>query len=437
MRMGGYNSSRPWGQGGGLAGAVRGILLALLGLAWVGSGPEAAAQQPHGNLNLGGVYFNLQAYVEAEYNDNINYSNANRQSDIILRPGFQIGSSYQVTQLNTLSLDLGISAQEYLFHSSLSSYNTFADISPSSQLAYTIIVDNFTIKVYDSFSYSVQPNNAVAYNTSSNTFVYSIAQYARFMNQIGFNVDWNLNRVVAYAGAYRYDVFPTDASFDTLRRWQYTALAGVRVIVSPSVTAGFGATFTTNTYSENFNNNSDSWYLGPTLVWQPNSTWTFNTSVGYIYYDFQNQGNVTGTNGDTSEPSTFVGSASVTQQINAKMTQGVTVSRTSNFGYVSNTLDINRAAYTYQWEFRPKWTANFWAYYEEGKASGGTVVVSSQAGATQPEDYHKWAVSPGVQYQLNQNATLYANYEYTVNNSNIPVQTFNRNRIIIGLRYQF
>lgn len=401
----------------------------LVAAGWLGSAPAASAQ---GMMRLGNMYFNLQAYFEAEYNDNINYSNANRQSDIILRPGFQIGSSYQITQLNTLSLDLGISYQQYLFHSSLSSYNTFASVSPASQLAYTIIVDNFTIKLYDAFSYAVQPNNAIGYNSSSGNFVLSVSQYGRFTNQIGFNVDWNLDRKILYAGAYRYDVFPTSSDFNSLRSTQYTGLVGARYIISPSVTLGIGLTYTTNSYSVNFNNNSGSWFVGPSIVWQPNSKWTINASGGYIFYSFQN----TGTNGDTSQPSTGVGQVSITQQINSKMSHGLTVSRTSTFGYVSNTLDINRISYQYQWQFRPKWTFNFWTYYEDGQASGGNVTtgVSNQ---TVVQNYHKWALSPGFEYQLNPNATLYGSYEYTDNISDISVQTYNRNKILIGLRYQF
>ena len=410
-------AGRSRGLGGrGWAWALGAGLLALLG-------GVPAAQAQTGLIRLGGVYFNLATFLEAEYNDNINYSNENRESDIILRPGFQVGASYQVSQLNTLSLDLGMSLQQYLIHSSLSSFNSFASITPDSQLAYTIIVDNFTIKVYDAFSFSVQPNDVVIFNKTSNNFVYQISQYPRFTNQGGFNVDWNLNRVILYAGAYRYDVFPTTSEFNALARTQYTGLAGGRVIISPSVTAGLGVTYSANSFSQGFNNNSGSWYVGPTLVWQPNSSWTFNASGGYIFYSFQN----TGTNGDTSQPSTLVGTASVTEQINSKMNHSVTISRTSSYGYVSNTVDVNRVGYQFQWLFRPRWTGNFWAYVEQGKDSGGL----------QPADYTKYGFSPGVEYQWNPNATIYANYEYTEQTSNIAAQAYNRDRILIGLRYQF
>ena len=165
------------------------------------------------------------------------------------------------------------------------------------------------------------------------------------------------------------------------------------MIISPSVTAGLGVTYSANSFSQNFNNSSGSWYVGPTLVWQPNSDWTFNASGGYIFYNFQNGG----ANGDTSQPSTLVGTASVTEQINSKMSHSITLSRTSSYGYVSNTVDVNRVGYQAQWLFRPRWTANFWAYVEQGKDSGGL----------QPADYTKYGFSPGLEYQWNPNATLY------------------------------
>jgi uncharacterized protein (PEP-CTERM system associated) len=98
---------------------------------------------------------------------------------------------------------------------------------------------------------------------------------------------------------------------------------------------------------------------------------------------------------------------------------------------------VNRVAYSLQWLLNSQWTANFWAYYETGLASGGNTSASIGSPTSPPQNYHKWSVSPGLQYQLNPNTTVYGSYEYTDNSSNIAVQTYNRNRVIVGVRYQF
>jgi len=400
------------------------VLLIVTALAgWLFAVPAARAQGK-GNMHLGNADFDLAGTFEVEWNDNINYSNSNRQSDIILRPGLTFGTSYKLTQFNTINFNLGISYQQYLIHPGLSSYNTFASISPNSQLSFTFKVGAVTIKVYDSFSYAVQPSDAVAYNSSTGTPIYSITQFARFTNQIGLSADWTPRQhLTVYGGAYRYDVIPQESNFQILRRWQYTALGGFRYIFSPQFTAGIGATATADYYQQNYNNNSYSVFMGPTFVYQPDSFWTFNTSFGYTYYDFQN----TGTNADTSQPSTFTGQLTITNRLTDNIDHSLTFSRTSSFGYTSNTLDIDRVAYQISWRFKPKWTFNVWAYYEEGFDSGGI----------NPETYHKYAVSPGLEYEMNDRTTIYTSYEFLQKDSNIAVRTYDRNRVIIGVHYDF
>jgi len=396
-------------------------LICLVGMA-VGT-PDAAAQPKHGNLNLGGVIFDLQSSFEAEFNDNINYSNQNKQADIILRPGITVSSFYQVSPLNSISLDLGLSYQQYLFHPSLSSYANFASVSPDSQLAYTIKFDNVEVKLYDSFSYSVQPSDAFGLNPSTGQVITSVQAYGRLMNQIGVNVDWNLKHVQLFAGVYRYDVFPQQSQFSYLRRWQYTGTAGFRYLMSQSVTVGAGLSYTADYFQQPVNNNSHSWYLGPTLNWQINPHWTLDLSGGYVFYNFVDAGSI----GDSSQPSTFTGSLTLTNQLTKKISHSLNISRTSNFGYVSNTINLDRVAYQIAWQFRSKWNAKFWAYYEQGTDSGGLL----------PETYNKYSFSPGLEYQANDRTTVYSYYEYSDKESNIGARSFDRNRIVLGLRYDW
>lgn len=404
------------GVGQRITGAI--LLALLIGL---GAAPSAFAQQ--GNLRMGNIYYDLSSYFEIEYNDNINYSNLNRQWDIILRPGIQLTSSYQVSQINTLTFGVGLSYQQYLIHPNLSSYNSFLSVSPNSQLAYTILIRNLTIKIYDAFAYAVDPSNSVAFNSKTGQLVYSISQYPRFTNQIGASFDWNLNKVIPYADIYRLDVFPQQSQFSILRRWEYNLSLGVRVIVSPSVIVGLGGSYTADYYQQNYNNDSTSYFMGPSVSWQANSNWTFSASGGYIFYSFSTGG----LNGDSSQPSTLVGSVAVMNHFSSNFDHSINFTRTSSFGYVSNTIAINRIAYQASWRFHPRWTANFWAYYEQGQDSGGP----------NSENYFKYSVSPGVDYEVNTHLSTYGTYEFTQNTSNIIGRTYTRNRVIVGVRYEF
>ena len=56
------------------------------------------------NLRLGPVRFLFSVTTGVQYNDNINLAEINPQSDVIIRPQFNIDAIWPVTQLNTLKL---------------------------------------------------------------------------------------------------------------------------------------------------------------------------------------------------------------------------------------------------------------------------------------------------------------------------------------------
>jgi predicted porin len=417
---------RGTGPGGVSRPAARfGVVFLAVMLAWLGAAPVAHAQQPQGNFRIGDLILDLRGSFEVEYNDNVNFSNNNKQTDIILRPGFTLSGFYQVSDINSISLELGVAYEQYIFHPNLSSYTNFATVSPDSQLAYTFLINQFTIKLYDSFDYSAQPSDAFAEDPNTGKIITNVQSYARFMNQVGVNVDWDLDRLVLYAGLYRADVFPQQEQFSFLRRWQYTASLGGRYSLSPTLTAGFGVNYTLDYYQEDLQSDSGSLFFGPTLQWKPVPNWTFTFTGGYVMYNFTN----TGTNGDTSQPSTVTGELTVINKLTDTIDQTLTLTRASSFGYVSNTVDINRVAYQVSWKIEPKslWTTKAWAYYEWGNDSGGT----------SPEDYSKFAVSPELDYDMSKKTSLYLSYQYTQKYSNFADRVYNQNQVIFGIKHEF
>src|SRR5438046_2259758 len=101
-----------------LAPAVQGqeaVRPSLAGEAAAEARRQSIDQIPY-NLLLGPVRFRFSITTGVEYNDNINLSETNEQSDIIIRPQFNIDAIWPVTQLNTLKLDLGIGYGFYLDH---------------------------------------------------------------------------------------------------------------------------------------------------------------------------------------------------------------------------------------------------------------------------------------------------------------------------------
>jgi len=376
-------------------------------------------------MQLGPVKINITGSFEVEFNDNINFSRTNRVYDIILRPGLTVAANDVLNDNNTLALQLGIAWDEYLIHNNLSSYSNFADISPDSKLAYTIRLPPFTFSVYDSFNYSVQPTDSLAFNPATGQVLTNVRDFGRFMNQIGASVDLDMNRVVPYAGIYRYDVFPIQSEFDFLRRWQYTASVGVRYDINPKLQAKLDANYTLNYYKVHLENDSSSWYIGGTLSGTVGSTLTLNGTLGFTGYNFKSNGS----NGDNTQPETYTGSLSASQKLSNNIQHTFTLTRASNYGYVSNTLAVDRVDYKieYQHFLLPLMVGTLELYYEQGDDSGGLA----------PETYKKYVITPSVNYKLTKRSEWYASYQFTQKFSNFSERNYYQNQIIIGFRYNF
>lgn len=387
---------------------------------------QVAGGGPRPTFVVGKVPVTVKGTFEVEFNDNINYSNANRSSDVILRPGVVLGVNYQLTSINKVSLQLGVSYDQYLFHPNLSTYTNFAEVSPDSQLSLTMRLGKATtVTVYDSFNYSLQPSDSLAVNPKTGQVITDIKAFGRFMNQIGVKADWMAaENTTLYGGVYRYDVFPQSADYDFLRRWQYTGTAGIRQVLG-AYTVNLDGSYTYNYYRTNLENDSTSWYVAPTVTWVGENQLTLKATLGFTGYNFKNNG----TNGDSSQPNTYVGELSATFPLTSEIDNTITVSRSSNFGYVSNTVQVDRVSYKIEHkEFIFKQMAgSLLLYYERGRDSGGT----------SPERYDKFSISPQVDYAVSERLSLYASYEWTDKFSNFSARNYLRNRVILGIRYDF
>src|SRR6185437_7305186 len=69
------------------------------------------------NLLVGPIRWRVSATMGIEYNDNIDYAEVNKEDAVILHPQINFNAIWPVTQINTLTFDLGIGYSIYLNHS--------------------------------------------------------------------------------------------------------------------------------------------------------------------------------------------------------------------------------------------------------------------------------------------------------------------------------
>ncbi|MEO0793559.1 MAG: hypothetical protein AAFX93_00265 [Verrucomicrobiota bacterium] len=381
----------------------------------------SSAQGQGENFKVGGFRFDLAATFDIIYDDNINYAEFNPRWDIILRPGVVLAGRYQFSELNTLSVSVGIGYNKYLRTPELDSINNFLNISPDTELSFTVFIDDVTMEFYERLSYSVDATDAFAIQggvVSNNPL-----DYGRFVNQVGVDLDWDLNDIIFYAGLSRLDIIPTSSAFDYTQRHAYLLEGGPRFLVAPNLTLGVTGTMAWNFYNDDVNNDSWSWSIGPMAIWQATENLSFAGNIAYQDYIFQ-EGAL---NQDDTNPAGIVGSFTVNHRASGNFEHSLTAGHSFNYGYLSNVTSLFSVAYGFNWRMNSRLTPRGRAYYELGADSGGLL----------PEDYGRYGFGIGVDYQLSSKFTASLDYDFSHKSSNLFNRSYYRNRVLLGLRYDF
>ena len=153
---------------------------------------EAARQQIASQLytyKAGDFRLLVVPSVEMDYNDNVNVSKTNAQSDFILKPLVQLTGSYPLTQQNLLSLSVGVGYDEYLEHGSYSALRLNSD----SLLSFDMYIKDFWINFHDRFSFFEDPERRTRIDW--NGHLRGVRQHRRSYHNLGFGgrgVDFGL-----------------------------------------------------------------------------------------------------------------------------------------------------------------------------------------------------------------------------------------------------
>ncbi|MBU6400761.1 MAG: hypothetical protein KGS61_10610 [Verrucomicrobia bacterium] len=161
------------------------------------------------NLRYGPVLLKTGASLGLNYTDNAFYSHTPKQ-DFMIDPEATLDGLWQITELNSLRLSLGLSYERYLENQILNSDVPL--VNPGSELAFNVFVGDFRIRLHERFSYqedlffnSLFGNDASFYNLNN------VGIFARLDNQVGFDADWDLNKVVLSVG-YNHEDFDTSTA---------------------------------------------------------------------------------------------------------------------------------------------------------------------------------------------------------------------------------
>jgi hypothetical protein len=399
-----------------LAPAVRAqdaIRPSLAGEASAEARRQSIEQIPY-NLLAGPIRFRFSVTTGIEYNDNINLSETDRQSDVIIRPQFNIDAIWPVTQLNTLRLDLGLGYSFYLNHPGANTNGVL--ISPGSQLAFDIFVQDFRINIHDRFLLQQDPTTQIQLS--------NVSDYGRFENAAGVSVLWDLNKAVLTFGYDHYTFVSTSNDFSYLDRNAEEFTFSAYFALTSTTGAGLETNFVYNYYSQSVLNNSVNYSVGPFVETQLTNYLKLRASAGYQAMNFDNGGSI----GDTSDGSSPYGYILLAHRINPAISQSIAAGHELQLGINSNFITVNYVRHTATWNIINNVLLATEVFYETGDDSGDGL---------DSENIQRYGGAATVGYQLTPHVTLGLRYQYTQKQSDLPGRDYKQNRVSLDGTYSF
>jgi opacity protein-like surface antigen len=381
---------------------------------------------PNYNLNWGPVSFQFDSSLQAEFTDNAFNTAVNRSSDVIFRPLVKLNSYWPITDLNALTLSLGVGYEYYVKNTQLNSSAPL--ISPDSEIALVLYVKDLRFRFHEAFSY--QENLYYSgYSQQSGQFInlQNIGTFGRIDNLAGFLADWDLGAFTLSLGYDHENFISQLAALDYLTRASELFSSSIDVAVGPELHSGVEAKASWNNYQTD--QLTDNWRarVGPFVEASPGEYVKLRAGGGYdgVFIPPNAAGLAT-----ASTP--YYAYARATHTVNDWLAYSLSVAHENQYGWNTANVESTYVGLSATLKFLDHVELIPAFYYGLGKESGPTYT-----GSLFNENYNYFAISLGMAYHFAERWTADLRYDYTQKDSDIAYDAYYRNRLTAGVTYRF
>lgn len=368
------------------------------------------------NLGLGPVKLRLQGEMAVEFNDNVEYSQVNRQADVIFSPGVNLAAFWPVTEQNTLRLFVGGGYVDYLKTTSLSHLY----LSPNSALVFKMYVDDFVINFHDRFS--------LVEDVAQNPELSGTGDFGQLENTSGFGVDWDLYKLILSLSC-DYDLMrAATTSFEYIDHGSELFNLRAAFLLQETTKLGLQLGGGLTTYDMPVLNNNTDFNAGPFYEAKLSEHISAKLSGGYVTYMFAPNSTtnaiVTLPNG-VHNISGYYADLSLTHLVNGWLSHSLSA-RQLQLAVTANLVDLYYVSYQANWSFIRNVNLTTQLLYQHGTTFDGV---------QQTLDVYGGGV--GLSYNITQKLVGSVNYGLQIKKADPLVFNYVQNRLVFDFKYSF
>ncbi|HLH56765.1 MAG TPA: hypothetical protein VKY92_24480 [Verrucomicrobiae bacterium] len=427
------------GQAGGLGKAAVGAV--VLSAAGTACGQDALqnalaiepflASSGNSELNndrphLGPVGLELGAYAGLELNDNVNSSQLNPQSDLLLRGGLSIGLGCQLTAQSDLRFSSDIGYVHYLNHP----VYDHLEVAPNSALAWNIGLQDGTISIFDQFAYSQQ--------VLAESAISGLAYFPRFNNTIGTEVSWQPGRWILDLGYSHEDTLSSSTQFRYLNSSSELFFSRGGWLVGAASQAGIEASGGLTRYEVSTQNNNSSVSAGPYLDLELTRAVHAALRGGAVFYLFDSAP----LNRQGNQLNSYYLGLRVSHQFTDFLSHKIDVQRNVRQGLNQGSSFIEQftASYSINYSLTSNISLQGGFSYEQGTQPFEVFVdipPFGTFGVLTTENYSRYGATVSASWQATRKVAASLGYSHWFRTSNLSGLGYEVNSVLFNLSYKF
>jgi hypothetical protein len=368
--------------------------------------------QPH----LGPVQLSLGAYAGVSYNDNINGSANQPESDVILQPGVNVGFNWPATDRSNLQFATGLGYVHYVTYTA----NNGLVVTPGSALTYGLSWNDVVITLYDQLSYTRQVTSEAA--------LANVAVLPEFDNVVGARVAWNPGHWT-FQTSYGHNIYLSDSAHDYLNRASeyFFGRAGWRF--AEATQAGLEASASLTDYQVESQGTANSVSAGGYVEWQALQSFNLTLRGGPTIYQFS----APAQNGGNSSLNSYYASLAVTQQLTDFVSHSLQVNRSVQLGLNQGSSYIEQLSvgYLVSWALTQRISLGATITYDDGRQPLGLFPFQTI------EKFQLYGGGLQASWRFTDHLTGSLGYNHWSRNSNLSNRGYSANSESLQLNYTF
>ena len=351
------------------------------------------------------------------WNDNINLTKDNPESDFILSPVVALNASYPLTTYNLLNLSVDFGYNKYINHDAFSQWY----LGSASGVSFDVYVKDFWINLHDNFDYSQ--------DSAQDAAVAGTGSYGTFENTAGLSVTWDLEDVTLTLGYDHQNVMATSDQFNnstnSINHASELVVARAGLKLHPKLTVGVEGTASFTTYDQAVLNNNQEYSAGIYGDWRPGSYFSVQPRLGYTIYDVSQ----TSTYIQGGNLTTWYGDLTLTHQATDFLSYSLSAGHEISLGIESDAIEDSYFRPSANWNVIKNVTLQTSLFYEHGDEVGG------QQASLLEKNYDWYGGSLSLSYSPMKRLRISLNYRLTMRSSDVASGEYTQNMVGLQITY--